>query len=275
MRVSVSTLEPTPSAASARIGLTLRACAALCLLALATLQPSRLTAQGQTVLEGTLEIYYEDAPGVATLRHVLNTGTERVPLQFGQKVPPLEYGSRVRARGTWRNGTLMLDADAGGAVTALALAPESNLSANSLSLSSPFTFGVQSTLVILINFQDLATQPFSTAQAEAVTFGDVNNFYLETSYGQTSLSGKAVGWFTIPASSTSCSYNNWARLADDAAVAAGIDLTTYPRRVYAFPQTAACGFLGVGTIGGGSVATPARAWINGTFSRQVVTHEMG
>src|SRR6185503_7903481 len=48
-----------------------------------------------------------------------------------------------------------------------------------------------------------------------------------------------------------------------------------PRRVFGFPQTNACSWWGLGTVGGGSVANPSRAWINGTYSQRVVAHEMG
>ena len=54
---------------------------------------------------------------------------------------------------------------------------------------SPNTFGPQSTLVILMNFSDNSAQPYTTGFAESVTFTEVNNFDLENSYGQTSLTG--------------------------------------------------------------------------------------
>ena len=123
-----------------------------------------------------------------------------------------------------RNGTLTLDPRVGEAgLTTLALSGDSESSSvESIALASPFTFGVQSTLVILVNFQDLATQPFTPALAQSVTFGQVNDFDVENSFGQTSLSGIVSGWFTIPASSTSCNYNTWASLADQAAASDGI-----------------------------------------------------
>src|SRR6185312_14800820 len=57
---------------------------------------------------------------------------------------------------------------------------------------------------------------------------------------------------------------------------AGVNLNLYPRRVFGFPQTSACAWWGLGTIGGGgTAATPSRAWINGTYNLRVVAHEMG
>src|SRR6202035_5782130 len=69
-------------------------------------------------------------------------------------------------------------------------------------LASPNTFGAQSTLVILFNFPDLTTQPYTAASARSVTFTDVSNFYLEGSFQQTWLTGTVAGWYTIAAPST-------------------------------------------------------------------------
>ena len=98
-----------------------------------------------------------------------------------------------------------------------------------------------------------------------MTFSQVNNFFLENSYGQTSLSGIVAGWFTITSASTSCNYNTWASMADQAAINAGVDLSAYPRRVYGFPQTSACSWWGLGTVGGGSVLTPRAPGSTATF----------
>ena len=148
-------------------------------------------------------------------------------------------------------------------------------SVTTLSLASPNTFGAQSTLVILFNFQDLATEPYTTATAQSITFTDVNNFDLENSFGQTWLTGTVAGWFTLPMSSTSCNYSTWASVADQMATNAGFDVASYPRRVYGFPQTSACAWYGLGTVGGGTLANPSKAWVNGLYSLQVVAHEMG
>ncbi len=216
-------------------------------------------------LEGTLEVLYEDAIDSARIRHFLNTGTERVPLRFERNPPRhLLHGSRVRMNGTVQSdGTLMLTAgDAANMTT--------------VSLSTPYTFGPQATLVILFTFSDNPTQPFAPATAQAITFTDANNFDLENSFGQTSLAGTVTSWLSIASGSTTCSYNSWAMLADQAATNAGFPLASYPRRVYAFPHVSACTWVGLGTIGGGgSSSNPSRAWINGSFTLQAVAHEMG
>jgi hypothetical protein len=89
-----------------------------------------------------------------------------------------------------QSSTLMLSSD----VTSM----------GALALASPNTFGVQQTLVILSNFQDNKTKPYTVASAQTVTFGQTNTYYLENTYQQTSLSGTVVGWYTLPSNSTIC-----------------------------------------------------------------------
>jgi len=91
--------------------------------------------------------------------------------------------------------------------------------------------GAQSTLVILFNFSDNTSTPYSTATAQSVTFSETNAFYQENSFGQTWLEGTTTGWYTIASSSSTCNYNTWALLADQAATNAGVNVASYPRRV--------------------------------------------
>jgi hypothetical protein len=233
-------------------------------LAVVTTAPT-LRGQGRqettlTEADGTLEILYEDYTGGSRLHHFLNTPTGRLRLEFAGEPTALLTGSHVRARGRLSNGTLMLT---------------SGSSVQALSVASAYTFGVQPTLVILVNFQDNATQPYTPATAQSVTFGETNSFYAENTYGQTSLAGDVTGWYTIPASSTTCDYPTWAALADQAATDAGVNVSSYGRRIYGFPQTNVCAWWGMGTVGGGTPATPSRAWINGSYALRVVGHELG
>ena len=100
----------------------------------------------------------------------------------------------------------------------------------------------------------------------------VTNFFYEASYQQTSLTGNVFGPYTISISSTgtACDYYGIAMAAEQAATAAGVSLSSYTRRVYAFPSNG-CGWWGLGTVGG----YPSMAWINGSFQNGVVAHEMG
>jgi hypothetical protein len=226
-----------------------------------------------TELDGTVEVLYEDGWDAPRLKHFLHIGTDRIELDFGGKVPRhLRTGSRVRAHGKLRGGKLALRETDVAALGGSGTVSDPGATGD---LASANTFGVQSTLVILFNFTDLSTQPYTTAAAQSAVFTDVNNFDLENSSQQTSLTGIVRGWYPIASASTACNYNTWASQAEAAATAAGVDLSQYPRRVFGFPQTAACNWWGLGTIGGGTVANPSRAWVNGLFNLRVVSHEMG
>jgi gametolysin peptidase M11/alpha-galactosidase-like protein len=209
-------------------------------------------------LEGELEVVYEDHAGGARLRQFLQTATERLELQFAGNPPTLLTGTRVRVRGVRQNNTLALTSDP--------------TSVQTLALPTVNTFGEQRTIVILFNFQDNAATPYTTAAAQSVTFDATSKYYLENSYQQTWLSGDVFGWYTIAAKSTTCDTTTWANLADQAAATlGGANLAAYTRRIYGFPQTSACGWWGLGTIGG----NPSRAWVNGSYALRVVGHEFG
>lgn len=131
--------------------------------------------------------------------------------------------------------------------------------------------GEQKTAVILVNFQDGATQPITPAAAHALVFGTVSDFYWEASYQKTFFSGDTFGWFTIPVSSTGCDVDAIAREADKAAAAAGANLAAYSRLVYLFPRNAcsASGYNSGSTL-------PSRTWVQGDdFSAYVIAHELG
>src|SRR6266852_5103890 len=200
-------------------------------------QPSALPAAAGTAvdLEGEFVVIHEDFKHSGRYLYFLNTSSGQVPLHFNSKAPTnLLTGTHVRAHGTVdQSGTLILAS--GGSVTTTSTATPAPTA------PLPNTFGAQSTLVILVNFQDAPTnQPYTVAYAQSVVFGTTISFILENSYQQTWLTGDVVGWYTIPVSSTTCSIWSIANYAQAAASAAGINLSSYTRYVYAFPENSAC-----------------------------------
>ena len=231
--------------------------------------------QGQPAqLEGELEIVHQDFPDghgrfVFTLKQTNGT---RLPLKFAKHPPThLLTGDHVRANGQLLNGNLLLysgsnvkNSGGGGSSTP--------------SIPVPNTFGTQSDLVILVNFQDDVVQPYTISDAQNMFFGTVNSYISENSYGQTSITGNVVGWYTIPVSVTTCDIGQIATAAQNAATAAGVNLSNYTRYVYAFPTDYACGFGGASDVGG----NPSQSWINGTtgpggttLDPHVISHELG
>jgi hypothetical protein len=224
----------------------------------------RVAAQGPGLppqamdVEGELEVHIEDSDQGSHVTHFLNTPAGQLRLQFPADAPSLLTGTRVRAHGTLQNNTLDLSS--------------SRSSLNVVALASRNTFGAQSALVILVNFQDAPlSKPYTVADAQDVTFNQGSAYFKELSYGQMSLSGTVVGWFTIPLSSTSCDLAKIASLAEQAASGAGVNVSAYSRRFYAFPQTSACAFSGRSSLGG----SPSKSWINGEYWLGIIGHEFG
>lgn len=234
---------------------------------------SQVAANKLAQLEGQIEITYQDfKDGRHKLSYALKRpdGT-RVPLQF-QKDPPrnLLTGDHVRASGQLSGGSLVLYS--GSNVTSTTTSGDATGSTAS-SIPVPNTFGAQYTLVMLVNFQDDAIQPYTVAQAQSMFFSTASNFFLENSYGQTWLTGDVVGWYTMPVSVTTCDLSQIASDANNAATAAGVNLSSYTRYVYAFPYDSACGGMaGASTVGG----NPSQSWVTwNSPGAQLIDHELG
>ena len=131
--------------------------------------------------------------------------------------------------------------------------------------------------IVLFNFSNNTSQPYTAAQAAGIAFTNSNSvavYYQSNSWNSVNLVGNVYGWFTIPDSSTAgCNYSTWASSANAAAVAAGIDLssTSYEHVVYAFPSTSSCGWSGLGNLPGRT------SWLNGSggMSLRTLAHELG
>jgi Gametolysin peptidase M11 len=222
--------------------------------------PVRELIEEEAELEGDLEIIHEDRPRQSRFHYTLRSLGADYSLHF-RKNPPahLRTGARVRVRGIKLADAVALES---GSESVFALAT-----------ALPNTFGEQRTLVMLVNFRNAPTQPYTPAYVQDLVFNTVNNFFLENSYQQAFLSGDVKGWYTIDMNKpvSNCDYNQIATKADAAAVAAGVTLSNYSRKVYVFPQANGCGWWGLGSIGG----KPSRAWINGELKLRVVAHELG
>lgn len=247
--------------------------------------PMNSNGEQPLAIEGELEVFYVDHqdPRQSHPSYFLKTPSgERFSLHFAAHAPGLLSGTRVRVHGARVAGAGPTDlGETAGAVAV----PDGETSVETLQTGGtsgsttttaalttvlPNTFGAQKTLVILVNFQDNSTQPYTLDFARNVVFTTTSNFDLESSFQQTWLTGDVYGWYTIPVSSTVCDSSSIATYAKQAASAAGANLSAYTRYVYAFPNNA-CSWWGLGSVGG----NPSQAWINGSLALKVVSHEMG
>jgi M6 family metalloprotease-like protein len=221
-------------------------------------------------LDGELEILNKDFKDHAEVSYSLKLANgKHVPMRFAKEPPThLLTGDHVQAEGDLSDNTLVLYSGSN--------VKNGGNGGTSTSTSStgplPYTVGAQSTLVMLVNFQDDVVQPYTLNDVQTMFSGKVNDFFLENSYGQMSIVPTVVGWYTIPDSVTACTLSQIATDAQNAAKAAGVNLSNYTRYVYMFPQDNACGFAGSSYIGG----NPSQNWINGnSLTIDVINHELG
>jgi Gametolysin peptidase M11 len=232
----------------------------------------RVSRAGLVKLDGKLEILHEDFPHSDRYLYFLRRADGRRIRLYFAKHPPTRFltGASVTISGRRNpNGSLLLYSGKTNVKT-----NSSNKSSTSTTSTTPLpnTLGAQSTLVILVNFQDDPTnQPYTVADAQSAVFSTASNVLLANSYGQTWLSGDVVGWYTIPLSSTSCDISSIANDAQAAASAAGVDMSAYAHYIYMFPQDNNCGWAGASNIGG----DPSQNWINGSLQTHILVHEFG
>ena len=168
-------------------------------------------------VEGELEVLIEDHDDFARIVHVLRTeDNARIPIQFRDTPPGLANGARVRLRGELRDGQLSnaeLSSVASPELSSVA-SPELS-SVASLAVSASRTLGEQKVLVILFNFAGNVSQPWTMSTINSVD--DQVRLLPGKLHGQTTMNFTVAGWYTISASTSTCTstdYNNWVNLAD-------------------------------------------------------------
>jgi len=226
----------------------------------------------RVTIEGTLERVILDNFKAKTDREdffLKTSGGQRYKLSFPGKGPgKVLGGSKVRVTGDQTGNTIQM-ASSGG----------SDLTTVSPASITPLT-GTRKVAVVLFNFIDDTSQPFTTDSAMREVFStdssaadSVNNFYIRNSYGalkltgSVNLAGDVFGWITINYSKAgACSYYDWSDAANAALTEKGVDMTAYDNIIYSFPR-ANCPFGGIAQLPG------SRSWNNGGLGS--ATHELG
>ncbi len=234
--------------------------------ALLTASPAS-AAPARVDLQGTLEEVHAHTRSKGTSGWMLSTRAgRRVPLLLARDRVP-RSGSQVRVQGIrWRSSVLVqkLKKLPGGVVARASVAPRGELK----------------TAVVMFNFTDDRSRPFSAEQVREALFTgqrSANAFLSEESHGAVSLAGRdqpdgdVLGWYEIDASETACMGTNWDWLdkANAAVAAAGKSLEGYDHVIYLHPATTACAWSGIGALGGD--------WsvFNGEIALWLTGHELG
>ena len=152
-------------------------------------------------IEGIYEAVYEDAAdGKFRLRHFLNVDGQRQELHLKQSVSEVVSGAKVRVRGTQQDDGSITQEDGNVLLTLAAGAGADGGSNGGTPGVLANTTGEQRTLVLLANFKENPTeQTITTEQARSLVFGQVSDFFYESSYQKTTLAGDVYGWLTVSA----------------------------------------------------------------------------
>jgi|GEM_PF-3202308 len=229
---------------------------------------------------GLLDIFHADIPSqnkaINELRLIVGSEKKEIyTLRFAEGSIPLSI-KELRVRGKKIGNTIYFQ-------NSNTTQQVSSVTAVTSNGNPQQTTGTINTLVILMNWSDNQAQPFSVADATNAYFGagngSVQGYFKESSYGQATISGKVVGWVTIPDSSANCAgFNNftWQTQAVQAAQNQfGVTPSAYSRTVFVWPRNGCFGWAGGwgGTLSGW--APNSYAYSNGYLDLWVAGHEIG
>jgi len=217
-------------------------------------------------VEGTLEVYYrcDFDHGHSELIHEVISDRDGRRYRLRSKTPLAEgyrTGDRVLVQGTTEGNEIRLTADLSGLVHL----EQADVSAALLAR--------QKTLVICVAFQDW---PFGCTRSSisnlmfSTTSTSVDASYRASSYDELGFEGIVVGPYTIAANMSPCDDDLWRDLARTAAEADGHNYADYDRIAY-FGSFSACGWGGLGTVGG----NPGWAMSAYCYEGTAMAHELG
>jgi len=239
-------------------------------------------------LSGVLEALYIETfkESHPEEQYELRTNTGNVSLDFADGGPAGLAGATIEVTGHRTGRTLHVASSRPGrdlrirrmptstelqsTATLEGTAPASDTTATTASLTTA-AIVTKNLAVILINFKDNTSTPFTRSDVQARVTGTtgIKPFFEEESKGRWSVSGTVFGWYTLNTTSTSCDWSTWTTMGSNAVTAAGNSLSGYTNFLYVIPDTNACGWAGVAYVNG------TKSVMNGNISVQVMTHELG
>ena len=216
-------------------------------------------------LEGELQVLHSDDfdTGDSRLYHFLHSPAGEISLHFVGDAPFLNSGSSVLVHGVL--------------IAKKMAVPDQEGSFEVLSTAQALQI-IRKVAVILFNFQNNPTQPYTPESARGVTFTNSNSanaYYKQISFNKLGLEGyfrsdgDIYGWYTVPIDSTNCPYSTASSYARQQAAADGFNINNYNNVIYAFPSTANCPGWGWAYING------KESWVQGSYALRVVGHELG
>ena len=235
---------------------------------------------GSSTRSGTLEVIVQDDFDGGQSRRVYflkdDTSDDLYELKF-DRTPPghLRTGKTITIRGQADGRTIYVDSlDETGSTST------TGIDAEAVAASE------RRAVVLMVDLADAsASSTYTLDQIAANMYTgsrSVDGLFRDSSNNQlgfapdTDGDGKpdVFGPFKIGLSASTCDYYGWAYAAEDAATAAGIDLSKYQHRVFVLPRynQLSCSWAGIANVGCGAYC---RSWVAEAESPMVFAHELG
>ncbi|MEK7518096.1 MAG: Ig-like domain-containing protein, partial [Patescibacteria group bacterium] len=151
-------------------------------------------------VEGEIEVLHQDdfENGKSRFEYFLRTPDRRdYSLFLSDTSVPLVSQAKVRVKGIALDQNLAAAPAEDGGVVALS-DPVAESIAESL-VAPPITKNIA---VILVNFQDDTSQPWTISEVNDVIFNQADAYYNENSFGKLRLTGDIFGYYTLPFNKT-------------------------------------------------------------------------
>jgi hypothetical protein len=217
----------------------------------------------------------DDAAGNSSVSQSIRderTG-EWLVLRFESGFPRLRSGARVRITGRRAGSEMYVAGCCDGSITNVEV----------MSQPSASVSGDQRALVMIGDLSDAAVPCttenvrdtlFAPAPATLDEFGtglSINAEHQASSYGRVTWSGQVTRTTLNIRTTDACDLAQYSAMLDAHAAASGIDVASFPRKLYVFPQIAACPFIGASTVG----STPSSSFSLSCTNRGLYSHELG
>lgn len=207
----------------------------------------------------------------STLFHYLAVGDKKITLHLVDKESLMQSGRRAKVRGIQIDDEVAVDNRKGNNIDLTDKPPQT------LGITTPVTKKIA---VILVNFQNTPSLPFTADQARSAVFtgaSSVQAFFNEASFGSwnfrghTRADGDVFGWITVPYSNSSCNsmYNTWTNNVNSQLTSQGVDVNVYNNRIYILNNPAGCPGAGWAFVYGNV------SWIASGLDVRAIAHELG
>jgi hypothetical protein len=227
-------------------------------------------------ITGQISIFQtDDAAGKSSVSQSIRderTG-EWFVLRFESGFPRLRSGAQVRITGRTSGSELYVARCCDSSITNVQV----------LSQPSNSVTGDQRALVMIADLADAAVPCttenirdtlFAPAPATLDQFGtglSVNAEHQASSYGRVTWSGQVIRSTLNIRTTDACDLAQYSAMLDARAAASGLDVASFPRKLYVFPQIAACPFIGASTV----ASSPSSSFSLSCTNRGLYSHELG